>query len=231
MSRCRLLLFAILPALTLMASGCTTFDVDAQYELDDEKLAIVPIHDPSFGGGYFGSPRGQKMARYASETLANEYSADNVVFPEEWMDRFSRMQEKWFKQSWRDQLQSDNVDPGDLTEQEIADKITNADLVMFGNILPETGWQTRDPKSMNFVRGRSILKLRLYDRRGLKLKLIKTFTVKGRYPFDFNNQDGVSSMTMTEDEIEDGLIKVTGRYIAELFYEHDRDIPKGIRFK
>jgi hypothetical protein len=209
--------------------GCgTTYDAQAQYEFEDGvKLAILPVKDPEFGG-YFSSPRGQELAVLASETLAAELDPKLVMQPVEYMERFREMERKWLDKRWTDQLE-DGSDPARLTEQQIADRLT-ADFVLFASIEPD-GWELRAQGAVNMYRGRSRLTARLYDNRGLKLKLVGVYTVKGRYPFSYMGQDGLPTMNAREEDIEDGLKRVTGRYMAELFYDHDKDISIGVTFK
>lgn len=226
--------FLIPIALTLtvlFGQGCG-HQIPAKFVLEDEtKVAILPARDPEFGGGIFASPRGREIAIKATQVLAYELDSDRVVEPDRYLEEFNRMARKYFNKPLKDMM--DSPDPTDLTDQEIADEIdakNEVDYIVFVDI-EKDGWGTRPEGSVNLLRGRSRITVKVYDNRGIKLKLLGAETVRARYPTSYYERDGITSFDGDETRIETGLIASTARKIALLFVDHDEEDSYNVTYK
>jgi hypothetical protein len=226
----RSVIIASLSVIVLAGQGCG-HSIQAKFDLnDDTKVAVLPARDPEFGGGIFASPRGREIAVKVTQVLAYELDADRVVEPERYLERFARLEREHFKKPLRELV--DSTDPSELTDQEIADKLDNVDYVVFIDI-ESGGWGTRPPGSVNLLRGRSKVTVKVYDNRGLKLKLLGAERVRAGYPTSYYERDGITAFDGDESRIETGLIGSTARQIALLFFDHDEDEGDnyGVRYK
>lgn len=209
----------------------TTYDVEARWELDEgQTVAILPVNDPEFGG-FLASPRGRRIAFYAAQYLGKEYADEVVIKPEAYLEQFDKLNREWYDKPLHERI-SDDADPSQLSDQEIASRV-KADFLLFCEIDKAGGWQIQDQGSVNLFKGRSRINVRYYDNRGLKLKLLGTDTVTARYPNSYFKRDGVTTFDTTAEAIEKGLIRMSGRSLSQLFYDHDVDKADdfNIRFK
>jgi hypothetical protein len=201
----------------------------AKFVLEEEKsIAILPARDPEFGGGIFSSPRGRDIAIKATQALAIELKGNKIVEPTDYLEQFNRLERDILDKSLRDLVNS--PDPSEFTDQQIADKIDNVHYVVFLQI-EEDGWRTRPPGSVNLLRGNSRITVKVYDNRGLKLRLLGAERVQGRYPTSYYERDGVTSFDGNAETIEVGLIANTARKIALLFVDHDDEDSYSITMR
>jgi len=221
----RTLTIALL-AFAASMSGCSSYDIEAKFEVDDGRVAILPVRDPEFRGT-FSSPRGRQIAIRASEVLAREYGESAIVHPSKYLESFIEMDRRWLKASMYGA--ADVEDPSEMSVQAVADKI-GTEFILIAEIQPG-GWRIKQPGAVNFLQGSAMLKAKFYDNRGKEVKLIGTERIRIRYPVKFDEQEGLSTMSVSEDQIENGLVRVSGRYLAELFYDHDEDAVLKIRMR
>jgi hypothetical protein len=218
----RLAAFAAL-LLPTFASGCKSGDIiDPVIEIPEKRvLVVVPFRDEQFDNG-FNSPRGCDLAERVTKLLKGKAefkvrSQDRVVA-----------------------LYDDN-NPTALSARQVADK-TNADYVLMGDVLK---WRLKDEDMASPVfRGSCVIELSLYETASAAQERLKDdkdrddVPVNGRgrlafakrrvtatFPHEYGLGD-VGSYSMSEEQIDAGLLNSAATQVAWLFLAHTKDEEK-----
>lgn len=207
---------ALLAAAPFLLSACVGNEIDAEFVLADEcRVAILPADDPEYGG-ILGSARGEKIARLATSKVEEELGEEIVVPTSSYLKTMTKVLRRSLRQSPL-QARDDNSASDSMGVQDFADLI-RSEYLLYTRIKK---WETRSDGAVNFLRGRAVLEVTLYDTRKEVARVVKSIDVVAKFPEDWSSQYGVFEVNGQENAIDRGLTRVAARKIAELFYEHD----------
>ncbi len=216
-------LAAIAAVLPLFSSGCKSGDIiDPAIEIPDKRvLVVVPFSDTEYGNG-FNSPRGCDLAERVTKLLKSK--AEFKVRPQDSVIALY-----------------DENNPTKLSARDVA-RLCKADYVLMGAVVD---WRLKDANMASPVfRGSCVIELSLYETAKAAEERLKDDKDKddvptnghGRlafakrrvtasFPHEYGLND-VGSYSMSEEQIEGGLMNAAAQQVSWLLLAHTKDEEK-----
>jgi len=196
---------AFVAALLVTVAGCHGVEPVVEFE-DGDKFALLPLAEQRLG--FFESPIGAQIVDKALEDIEEEIGDLTEIVPSEKLYGL---------------FDDENIDPTRKDPKAIAEHL-GANVYAVGRL---TKWQLKDPGAINMLHGVCEIDLQIFRRskQGDTQKLVWRGFVRAQFPDDWGNDFGSTSVSVTEDQVRAGLIRLAGKELGKKFYEWEPPEP------
>jgi hypothetical protein len=190
---------AILSALLLLGlTSCS--EIEPVIPVADRRMVVIPMRDDLHY--YYESATGTELARAVTAQLEGASREDS--------DAVKVVPFEDLIESVRD------VDTKDLSFADVGRR-AKADLILVGNIVK---FDTRQKGDVGFVRGAAKVDLIVLETAHPEKPLYRTTVTATFPPEGYRGWGGYSGTEGDESDVRAGLLALTARRVAELFYPH-----------